>query len=247
MSAFYFFVRWILISKFLLFLFFITKIIMERHPVWFPRYYSVQAICCRACSSFIADESRGVGEDVWNLLFCALDIHNVRLIQNELICYCGVRVGSLVNVLFGDYCYDINQNFFVKTLNEGNEIVRAMTAQVNGYPAHGFYGCFRCNRPFVACEILPIMTIGGLQFKPFDCANLQMRRGLNVVVQRHLICLCSNVVGEIFGTLNAVLYSDYLVNFFPNGGHNPFGIWVTVGVLLLIHHAGNKKNVQLGV
>lgn len=200
---------------------------MQRSSVWSPRNYSLVAICCRACSSFLVDEGRGIGESPWNLFFCALDICNVRLIDNQLICRCGISVGGLVHEIFGDYCYQINQNFYTTTMNEGNGIVRAMTVQVRGYPMYGFYGCFRCYRPFVASETTPLLAIGGLQFDPFDCANLEMRRGFNGTAQRHLVCSCSNVVGEIFGTLNAVLYADKLVNFLPNGGYNPFGIWVT--------------------
>lgn len=199
---------------------------MERLPSWSPRNYYLQAICCRACSSFIADESRGVGENVWNLLFCALDIHNVCLIDNQMICRCGIPVGGLVHAIFGDYCYQITHNFYTKTMNDGNGIIRAMTAQVREYPMHGFYGCLLCYRPFVASETIPLMTTVGLQFNPFDCGNLAMRRGLNGTIQRHLVCSCSNVVGELFGT-DAVLYFDRIVNFLPNGGHNPFGIWVT--------------------
>lgn len=200
---------------------------MELLPTWSPRNYSLQAICCRACNSFIVDESHGVGENVWNLLFCALDLHNVHLINNQLICRCGIPVGDLVHAIFEDYCYQITQKFYTKTMNEGNGIIRAMTVQVRDYPMYGFFGCLRCYRPIVASEIIPIMTIGGLQFNPFDCANLGMRRGLNGTVQRHLVCFCSSVVGEIFGTLNAVLYSDCIVNFQPNYGHNLFGIRVT--------------------
>lgn len=199
---------------------------MEHPPVWSPRNYSIRVMCCRACSAFITDEYRGITVDDWNLYFCALDIHNVHFIENQLICYCGIPVGNLVPSIFGDYCYEITR-YYLTTINEGNGVVRAMSAQITRYPEFGFYGCYQCHRPFVASETIPNLAIGGIQFNPFDCANLEMRRGLNRTAQRHLVCLCSNVVGEIFGILNAVLYTDRIVNFLPNGGHNPFGVWVS--------------------
>lgn len=185
--------------------------------VWAPRNYEVRGLFCRGCQIFLADEVFAVQDDYnWNYIFAALDLHNVLLNENRnLVCRCGTIIGGpTADALMGNQYLEVRENFFSQRIGVNNGGIRAIIPQFTEFPTHGFYACHTCHRTLVACHESPTFHFDGMNFNPLDVANVSLRRGCTIRggPQRYLICECSAIVGEMFDTLNCVLFTQSLMH-----------------------------------